>query len=325
MNPKYIHEMTRVLSGEASSEEREQFYAVLDADPDKKQAFAMMEKEWIAASDAMLYKSLDVESAWERHKKEYLDLAANRGKSFVPSLWKWAAVVIVAAGLVFYFFNERMNSGEGLASYSTSAHETLPITLQDGSTITLNENSSIDYDFSGGARKVNFNGEGFFEVSSDAQRPFIIELREAYIKVIGTAFNVKSEGNSVGVLVEEGVVEFGLKDGSEKVLIEAGSSAKLLGNHLSKMDFHEPNATSWYTKKLVFNQTPLSSVFSDITKTYHVGFQYDVNSLEHCRLTADFNNEELPDILETLHTIFKVDFKKGENAYIVTGKGCVEK
>jgi len=73
---------------------------------------------------------------------------------------------------------------------------------------------------------------------------------------------------------------------------------------------------------LVFDQSPLPTVFRDVSNTYHVDFKYDNNLLKNCRLTADFSNEELPNVLETLRTIFKVDFKKDENVYVVTGEAC---
>lgn len=317
-----MNEMTRILSGEASAKERDHFYETLETDPRKKQVFEMVEKEWVTAGDAMLYKSLDVDAAWQRHHHEYLDMENKDKRSTLGVVLKWAAIIIVTAGVAFYFVSGWMGTQQQFTSLSTGERETLPLDMTDGSKVTLNQNSSVAYKFNGEIRQVNFTGEAYFEVAADPDRPFVIEMENAYVKVVGTAFNIKTDGSAIDVIVNDGLVEFGLKDRSEKAWIEAGSMGKLYEKHLSKVDIEDPNAISWYTRELVFDQSPLPTVFRDVSNTYHVDFKYDNNLLKNCRLTADFSNEELPNVLETLRTIFKVDFKKDENVYVVTGEAC---
>ena len=322
MNSEEMNEITRILTGEASVEEREHFYESLKTDQVKKRVYDTMEKEWVTAGDAMLYKRLDADQAWKRQKEEFLGYSTNNKRSPYGIVFRWAAIIVLAVGLAFYFTMDRIAPMKHGASYATGASETLPIVMDDGTMVTLNQHSSLNYVEKDDSRMVNFSGEAYFEVASNPDKPFIIEMENAYIKVIGTAFNLKANGSSIDVMVNEGIVEFGPIDRSDKTLVTAGSVGKLIGNQLTNNKFTEPNSVSWYTKKLVFEQTPLTVVLSDISLAYQVKFRYDDNTIRDCHLTADFSNEELSDVLETLHTIFQVEFKKRENAYIVSGSTC---
>ncbi len=322
LNSEDRNEMTRVLSGEASEKELAHFYQMLQGDPDRKNIFETLKKEWDTASDAMLYKSLNVDEAWARQKNEFLKITSNKKR---PSafIWRWAAVIVIAIGLSFYFTLERFISIDKPHSFTTKAYETMPLELEDGSVITLNQNSTLSYDFKATTRKVSFTGEAYFEIAPDADRPFIIETETAYIKVIGTAVNVKTNESSIDVVVNEGLVEFGPIDRSEKKLLAAGTSGQLLKNkNLLALDGQKPNSISWFTQELVFDHSPLPDVLKDISDTYHIDFRYDGSQLENCHLTADFSKDKLTNVLETIHTIFNVEFTKSDNTYIVTGQAC---
>ncbi len=316
-------EMIRVLSGEASAEEQDHFYGTLEQNPEKKRLFEMLEKEWVTAGDAMLYRELDIDRAWQRHKSEYLELESSNTPSQARyTLWKWAAVVVLIAGTAFFFLRTYDTKDVEVISYSTGSAEVFPVSLPDGSTVTLNENSTISYRMTESAREIAFTGEAYFEVAADAGKPFVIEMQNTYIRVIGTAFNVKTGDSSVDVLVEEGVVELGLKSSTEKMRVEAGNAARASGNVVTKTPGIRTNALAWFTRKLVFEQAPLPQVLSDVSGAYHVAFRYNDGEFQNCHLTADFSHENLADVLETLHTIFEVEFTESDGIYIVGGQGC---
>ncbi len=313
--------MTRILSGDASRDEIALFFHSLENNPDKKSAFELLEREWITANDAMLFKNIDVDSAWERQKGEFLGMNTSSA-NFSKKVWRWAAVIVLAVGLAFYFSLQRFLPAESTITYQTETGELLPLTLEDGSLITLNQNTSLSYTFTPENRNVSFLGEAFFKIASDQERPFIIETETAYVKVIGTEFNVKTSGSDIDIVVSEGLVEFGTKDRKEKVMMGAGSSASIHNNQIIKNQTVKPNAYSWYTKKLVFNHAPLDNVLNDIAATYLIDFTYNSDVVNDCHLTADFNNEELINVLETIQTIFNVVIKKNGKTYIITGQPC---
>lgn len=92
---------------------------------------------------------------------------------------------------------------------TTDLGEVRRITLNDGSAVALNTSSVMQVKYEREQRRIVLRqGEAFFQVAHDEQRPFIVEARDVSIRAVGTAFTVRvREDGSVGVVVTEGVVE----------------------------------------------------------------------------------------------------------------------
>src|SRR5690606_2603405 len=100
--------------------------------------------------------------------------------------------------VVFYF---SLKPGEptttvhaefGNSKVTKLAHQLL--LLPDGSTVLLNNNSSLDFpqQFTGDTREVILKGEAYFDIKPDASRPFIIHTGKVKTRVLGTAFNIRA-------------------------------------------------------------------------------------------------------------------------------------
>lgn len=90
------------------------------------------------------------------------------------------------------------------------------VELPDGSVAYLNHNSSIAYDEDFNPRNIEMHGEIVFSVT-EGETPFIVDTGLGEVKVLGTEFNVKSDGEELEVEVEEGSVELITKEHNDKV------------------------------------------------------------------------------------------------------------
>jgi transmembrane sensor len=148
-------------------------------------------------------------------------------KKHFRKLWVAAA----AAVILLFLLLSRPTENEGVKpinnTVSTKAGDKANITLPDGSKVWLNGDSKITYaeDFNDRTREVHLSGEAFFEVAKDKTRPFIIHTRMINLKVLGTAFNVRSydyEKETETALVH-GSVEITLRNSPEqKILLKPG-------------------------------------------------------------------------------------------------------
>ncbi len=126
--------------------------------------------------------------------------------------WAIAATVLVAAGVVWFVYQDRHLSTElsppsAIAHYETSTGEQQTRTLPDGSTITLNTNTRLLVDFNDQERQIILKqGEVFFDIASDPLRPFSIDTGQNSVTVLGTKFNVRKAGLTLIVAVVEGLV-----------------------------------------------------------------------------------------------------------------------
>ena len=142
---------------------------------------------------------------------------------------------------------------------------------------------------------------------------------------MGTSFNVRAFENEKesSVFVKTGKVALESIDGKGIVLF-AGEKGLFNRNDrlLSKESNVLPNAISWITKELVFNDTPLAKALSEIEHYY--GQEFDLSELTggDCPLTARFKNPEIETVLETLSLTFSLSVEKYEGQYKLINGRC---
>src|SRR3546814_2061558 len=96
----------------------------------------------------------------------------------------------------------------GGTSYATSVGEIRRVPLADGSIAAINTASAIDVKLDDAARHVRVvEGEAWFQVARDKQRPFVVAAGRARVRAVGTAFSVRRRAGGADVLVTEGEVE----------------------------------------------------------------------------------------------------------------------
>ena len=122
----------------------------------------------------------------------------------IPVFTKWltraaAILLIPVLGFLFYTLSEKKSISTQYAAAAVDSLEIIApigsrtvVQLSDGSTVHLNYGSKIKYPqfFSGETREIELEGEGFFEVAHNPEKPFIVKIRTLNVKALGTAFNV---------------------------------------------------------------------------------------------------------------------------------------
>lgn len=156
----------------------------------------------------------------------------------------------------------------------------LQLVLADGSIAWLNAASSITYPtaFTGKNRQVTIEGEAYFEVAHDAERPFILHFGETMVEVLGTHFNVKSYGDepSADVTLLEGRVRVYKKDQERAaVFLQPGQQAVVSSDIQLITDADTDLATAWRRGYFALKGADIPSVMRQISRWYNVDVQYD--------------------------------------------------
>ncbi len=192
----------------------------------------------------------------------------------------------------------------------------LTITLDDGSTVNLEKNSSLGYPrhFHSKERVVYLRGEAFFDIEKDPNHPFLVFTDKTVVKVLGTSFRVKAHEASekVVVAVKTGKVSVFEKKEFEKVKENPQLSGLVLmpnqqaefSNELekfSKMIVPEPVILAGTDKKeFDFDRTPLPEVFSTLEKAYGIEIIYDKDVLADRLLKVSLEDETLTEKLDLI-------------------------
>ncbi len=117
-----------------------------------------------------------------------------------------AAAIIVSLGGLWLWQWPALN--EGVTSYQTAIGEQKTVMLSDGSLVTLNTDSELSVAMTDNLRRLHLiRGEVYFEVAKDKNRPFEVAVQKAFVKAVGTAFNIHHRDAEVSILVTEGKVE----------------------------------------------------------------------------------------------------------------------
>lgn len=186
------------------------------------------------------------------------------------------------------------------------------ISLADGSLVCLNAASSLTYPnvFADNKREVTLDGEGYFEVTRDAGKPFIVTGKEQIIKVVGTHFNVKSYANEavLTTLLEGKVIVQRSSSAASKSLVR-GQQSVLNGEEFEvKSNVDLKDITSWRGGELVFSNTPLHEALRQISRHYDITVNYD--DLPERTITARLNtNMALSEIVNELEIGSGVELK----------------
>ncbi|QDH79845.1 DUF4974 domain-containing protein [Echinicola soli] len=154
---------------------------------------------------------------------------------------------------------------------------TVKITLADGTIAWINARSKLTYPavFGSGTREVSLEGEAYFDVNHDPDRPFIVRTGQASMEVLGTSFNVKSyEGKTVTTLLN-GRVEMETDQGN--IMLAPGEGAQTEGGSLKKLPLHDSEmAVAWKNGYFLFDKSDFGQALKEVCRWYGLKLMHPV-------------------------------------------------
>ncbi|MBI9068919.1 MAG: FecR domain-containing protein [Salinivirgaceae bacterium] len=282
---------------------------------------------WKTLEKMQEIEQFDTDKAWGslHNRLQKNDLLANDEPHKLRSLStnRWIAVaasIILIVGLfsVWLIVSKPFNSSNFYAENITL--EPMEVNLPDGSLVYLNSQSNLSYNnkFSLSNRKVQLQGEAFFEVTRDETNPFEIFVNNASVKVLGTSFNVESSELGVKVIVKTGKVQLSTnKEFSNSIILTPGEKGSLINSILLKEKNKGENYLSWLNKRLVFKAVPLNKALVDINKAFHSNIELGDSNLNELLITTNFTNNNLDEVLKSISIAFNLRVEKTGKRHIL--------
>ncbi len=256
----------------------------------------------------------DVDKAFARFQKatsEQASPAKVRSLSRYTFLRVAAAILfIVGAFGLWQHFNAKPPT-EVFATTATPEE----ILLDDGTFVTLNKNSSLHYPaaFKGGKRVVELEGEGFFTVAKNPQKPFIIKTAKTQVRVLGTVFNVRAyrQEDFVEVAVKEGKVAFGTRNSANHLTLTADERGTYAINANKLIEEKSGlNEWGWKDRQLNFKAARMSEIKTILERFFGVKINLE-GTFEGCTLTASFGKvKTIDDVLNGIAAGINVSIRK---------------
>ena len=239
------------------------------------------------------------------------------------AILKYAAIFILALGLLGIIANNKINHNE-LIEYTSALNKTNSFVLPDGSSISLNKASSLEYkkQFLAKNREVNLKGEAFFQVKRNPKKPFIINVNGTRVKVLGTSFNIDAADTSgkVKVSVKSGKVMFYDKKDTSNVVYLTKGDVGIFSSHYQKIEKAKnknQNYLAWKTGILLFKNNTLSEVCAILGKQYNTTLILENPVLAAKKLTARYQDKSLQEVLELMKIALDVDYVQKDNEIVL--------
>lgn len=273
-------------------------------------------------TEPILMKANAMSEDWERivaERRKWIPAQPHTTRNTVRSVAVAATVaaIAIAIGGFFYYtpFTKVKDANIAAIQDTTISHrnQDFKTVLPDGTVVYLNGASSVRYakGLKGKERRVVLEGEAYFEVKPDKNRPFIVSSREQQVQVLGTHFNISSyDGEPIKTTLLEGAVKLiNTQNKNQDVLLKPGYQATLsnAGFDVKKVD---PNTAISWRNDFVFNQTPLRNALKELGRWYDV--TVDSSQVASVTLDAVYSKDEpLPKLLKeiTLSTDVKLVLK----------------
>lgn len=292
----------------------------------------IFDREWEELSVTFSNGEVDVDKAWDKLQGRIAEIEPHSKENMPPVrrltgiLIRIAAVALIILGLgltAIYLSNNGVFSKTIIAVTGTD-EKNLLVELPDGSKIFLNRNTELSYksDFGRSGRNVKLNGEAFFEISPDASKPFIIDAGNAYVRVVGTSFNVitSNSDSAVEVFVTTGKVVLSDKSESRSLDLEPGYVGNFDLNSSAKVINENPNYLAWNTGKLVYTGQKLDIVFKDLKRVYNMDIVADDPSILENPWSSPIGSGTQETIILLICRSFNLSFTKEGDVYHLVKK-----
>ena len=345
--------IARKLAGEASESELQELARLLKDNPDLHFPVQAITELWQQDKAKDLSKT---EIAFHRHlermKKQGISFASSDESADEPATFsmeayprrrkQWrivatAASVLAIGSIIWYYLQPAASPKDSLVAKTDSVSEIATrngsrtmVSLPDGSKVWLNGGSKLNYNKSFGIshREVSLTGEAFFDVTKNAEQPFVIHTPRLDVRVLGTQFNVKAYPNektteaalvkgSIEVLIRNRPSEKIILKPNEKIIVSGDSSSAaaarsdsgrksllpalvtirnltILGTDSSVVE------TAWVQNKLIFDNETFAELAKKMERWFGVNIVFTDPKLELMTFTGTFETETIQEALHAL-------------------------
>jgi len=349
------------LSGEATPEELEELNSLLQQHPEKHLQVEIVRNMWKKEATA---HEMVRDNSYDRHLQRLSNHLSEPVLQFEPAAAGEETIVsrprrimrrlliggsIAASLLIAFLLYKGDNQWERPVTeqaagntVSTTPGSKSHITLPDGTHVWINADSRITYDqhFTGKYREVHLTGEAYFDVAHDSARPFIIHTRSVDVRVLGTAFNVRSypDEKTTETALIRGSVEVTLHNNPDKKIILKPNEKLVVNNSmlddsvqqvsngwdnepmltLSKVRYARADSSTsvevmWVKNKLAFENETFERMVHELERWYNVRFQINNEKVKWLRFYGVFENKSLDEVLQALSF-------SGEFQYAINGR-----
>jgi transmembrane sensor len=288
----------------------------LEESPDHAAVYRSIERTWWS-----LHSAAEDPAIIELRREAARRLTPLVSASHYPLRWAAAALIIFSLGAALWiivlrtgfelsplaWFNGNTDNPV-TQSYATKTGDRIAIALDDGSQMTLNTATQVDVVFSKKFRTVKlFGGEVLFEVAKDASRPFVVQTENRRFTAVGTAFNVRLDGQQVKVTMLQGTVRAESMELDPPIRTTVTAGEQLIARAHTKdsvLRVDPERETSWRHGQVIFDNTPLGEAIKELNRYSSTHIELTDQKFANLRLSGTFATGSASTFVEAITAYF---------------------
>ncbi|GHV22132.1 iron dicitrate transporter FecR [Bacteroidia bacterium] len=310
-----LHIFERYISGEASPDEIVQLKSFLEndinlnrwlenqtmglsgtIDPDIK--MRMLENIRSRTNYDTLFVPVDSKN---KNFRFYLRWVSNIAAILLP--------VVIIFGIYLYLIPQKKESFEVIADKGEKAS----LTLAEGSLVAINSGSKIMYynNYNRKDRFLKLEGEAYFDVKYNPEKPFIVECGDVKIRVLGTSFGIKAYENedNISIVLKSGRIQLT----TPKEEIEMVPDDRIEYNKITQTtSLEKVNAgdyTDWRQNRLRFENESLETIMKTISRMHNIDIVFENPQLKNQQFTGTIDNTSIKSVLEAIKLTSLINYR----------------
>ncbi|MBS2211779.1 FecR domain-containing protein [Carboxylicivirga mesophila] len=328
----YRNLMVRFFDKTATDDELQKLSEWLKESDENKQLFNEFNESYQFADISVKGWIYDTDANWKQIKNR-IQSKQNSGKirMLTSRQYNWLSVaaiitlLLMVGSMARLLMNQSQNefNNQKLSVIAPSGQKS-QVVLQDGTKVWLNSDTELTYkyDVDDNKRIVTLDGEAFFDVAKDKERPFIVQTDGIDLVVYGTRFNVHS-------YKDERIIETTLEEGSVGVKVHASGKEWLMkpgqqciyNKELQAVEMEETNVsfyTAWTNDKLIFDDNTFIEVVRKLERWYGVQIELDEELFTSERFTLTITHESLTEVMELIKVVAPIQYTINERNVRIT-------
>lgn len=304
--------LNKYIAGDASQAEKESVQLWLEADSANRKELMSLRT---------LY-DITLGHLPEENGK-MVNLKKNRRK-LLTDLIKIAAAVLVTFGCTYYFLAKDYQPEEEVAMQTLHipAGQRAELTLTDGTKVWLNALTTLTFPnkFTLNNREVYLDGEAYFNVEHDAEKPFTVKTDKYLVNVLGTEFNITAymKRNLFETSLLNGSVEVVSRMDNQKIILDPGERAYLKDNKLVVSAIRNYDHFLWTKGILSFDHERMDDIFDKLQLYYDVEIRNDNQKINEMRYTGKFRTRDgIEHVLNVLKIATGLKYTKDNDLNII--------
>lgn len=269
--------LARFLMGECTEDELREVNSWLGESRENARELFRLEEIYHLGKIGDTSDEKEVEKAEKRLFKRLEQEKTKQHK--VRRMYGWMRYAAMFIGIFIlggagYMLFQNQDRSEPLLTVTTQ-DAIKEMKLPDGTTVWLNKNTTLKYprEFSAAGRKVYLEGEGYFDVKRNPERPFIVQSEAMQVKVLGTVFNFRSDKVKMSAVATLLKGEIEVKGNHEEGLIVLAPGQKAELNGVTRrlvVKQVDTGFENWHDNQFIFDKADIYTIARTLENSYGV-------------------------------------------------------